>query len=257
MDEGEGAEFFKRLRKGAKISITKKIKKINSLYRQPNSKASVLKILEGVKSKFSDAKEYNDKLIKIEPDDKQITAWLEDINEEIEACKTRIFEFFDSVEYEEIKENNSTKLWVDKVENMKQRIVCISKSISEKTLQKLQDSFRELKIPSAYDKSFLDESQVDNLELSVDNCIADAAGYIEACSMETEKINRANYKNHQSIHSQLKRVEIPKFNGEKEKYFNWKLAFMSCVHTSPISDEIKLLHLKQYLEGSAIKILKV
>jgi len=55
---------------------------------------------------------------------------------------------------------------------------------------------------------------------------------------------------------QLKRVSIPVFAGDKRNYENWKAAFMACIDQSPLSAEYKLLQLRQYLSGDALKAIE-
>ena len=54
--------------------------------------------------------------------------------------------------------------------------------------------------------------------------------------------------------NQLKRVSIPVFNGDKRLYEGWKMAFMACVDKAPATPEYKLLQLRQYLSGEALKV---
>ena len=55
---------------------------------------------------------------------------------------------------------------------------------------------------------------------------------------------------------QLKRVSIPVFDGETKNYESWKAAFMSCIDAAPATDEYKLLQLRQYLKGKALKAIE-
>ena len=55
---------------------------------------------------------------------------------------------------------------------------------------------------------------------------------------------------------QLKRVSIPVFSGEKSTYENWKAAFLACIDKAPATPEYKLLQLRQYLSGEAIKVIE-
>ena len=52
---------------------------------------------------------------------------------------------------------------------------------------------------------------------------------------------------------QLKRVSIPVFSGDKRTYENWKAAFLACIDQAPAIAEYKLLQLRQYLSGEALK----
>ena len=54
---------------------------------------------------------------------------------------------------------------------------------------------------------------------------------------------------------QLKRVEIPTFSGDKKKYQSWKAAFLSCIDSAPAKSEYKLLQLRQYLSGDALRVI--
>ena len=54
---------------------------------------------------------------------------------------------------------------------------------------------------------------------------------------------------------QLKRVQIPTFSGNKKNYQNWKAAFLSCIDSAPATPGYKLLQLRQYLSGDALKVI--
>ena len=52
---------------------------------------------------------------------------------------------------------------------------------------------------------------------------------------------------------QLKRVTKPTFSGDKRAYTTWRAAFMACIDQAPATAEYKLLQLRQYLRGDALK----
>lgn len=52
---------------------------------------------------------------------------------------------------------------------------------------------------------------------------------------------------------QLKRVSIPVFHGDKRTHESWKAAFSACIDKAPATSEYKLLQLRQYLSGEALK----
>ena len=54
----------------------------------------------------------------------------------------------------------------------------------------------------------------------------------------------------------LKRVQIPVFSGEKRQYQSWKAAFLACIDSAPAIGEYKLLQLRQYLTGDALKVIE-
>ena len=56
--------------------------------------------------------------------------------------------------------------------------------------------------------------------------------------------------------NQLKPVSIPIFNEGKRLYEGWKTAFMARVDKAPATPEYKLLQLRQYLFGEALKVVE-
>ncbi len=52
---------------------------------------------------------------------------------------------------------------------------------------------------------------------------------------------------------QLRRIGIPVFSGCKKDYAGWKATFTACVNNAPATKEYKLLQLRQYLSGEALK----
>ena len=60
----------------------------------------------------------------------------------------------------------------------------------------------------------------------------------------------------QDLWKQLKRVSIPVFNGDKASYENWEAAFDACIDKAPAIPEYKLLQLRQYLSGEALKAIE-
>ena len=51
----------------------------------------------------------------------------------------------------------------------------------------------------------------------------------------------------QDLWSQLKRVRMPVFYGDKRLYQSWTAAFLACIDAAPVTAEYKLLQLRQYL----------
>ena len=56
----------------------------------------------------------------------------------------------------------------------------------------------------------------------------------------------------QDLWSQLKRVQMPVFYGDKRWYQSWKDAFLACIDTAPVTAEYKLLQMRQYLAREAL-----
>ena len=73
---------------------------------------------------------------------------------------------------------------------------------------------------------------------------------------EAIKIDKKAEKIGQDLWKQLKRVPIPIFYGEKKMYENWKAAFAACIDQAPAPEEYKLLQLRQYPSGEALKAIE-
>ena len=60
----------------------------------------------------------------------------------------------------------------------------------------------------------------------------------------------------QDLWRQLKRVQIPVFARDKRAYPIWRAAFIACIDSAPTTGEYKLLQLRQYLAGEALKTIE-
>ena len=60
----------------------------------------------------------------------------------------------------------------------------------------------------------------------------------------------------QDLWCQLKRVQIPVFSGDKRTYNSWKVVFLACIDSASATGEYKLLQLRQYLAGEALKTIE-
>ena len=59
----------------------------------------------------------------------------------------------------------------------------------------------------------------------------------------------------QDLWRQLKCVQIPLFNGDTRNYQSWKASFLACIDSAPATAEYKLLQLRQYVSGEALKVI--
>ena len=50
-------------------------------------------------------------------------------------------------------------------------------------------------------------------------------------------------------------MQIPVFTGDKKNYQSWKASFLACIDSAPATAEYKLLQLRQYLSGEALKVI--
>ena len=55
---------------------------------------------------------------------------------------------------------------------------------------------------------------------------------------------------------QLKRIQIPKFLGDKKEYQSWWAAFSSCVDETNLSAQFKMMRLESCLVGEAAEMMK-
>jgi len=77
-----------------------------------------------------------------------------------------------------------------------------------------------------------------------------------ACNKDTEPEPTGASGIESDLWKQLKRVSIPIFDGDKRKYESWNAAFMACVDRAPATPQYKLLQLRQYLKGDALKCIE-
>ena len=71
-----------------------------------------------------------------------------------------------------------------------------------------------------------------------------------------ETQNGIKYELCNDMWKQLKTVSILIFCGDKRIYNDWKTAFMTCVDQAPATLEYKLLQLRSYLKGDALKVVE-
>ena len=77
----------------------------------------------------------------------------------------------------------------------------------------------------------------------------------EAKPFESSASNSSSLSVGQDLWRQLKRVEIHIFGGDKKNYQSWKASFSACIDSAPATTEYKLLQLRQYLTGEALKVI--
>ena len=70
---------------------------------------------------------------------------------------------------------------------------------------------------------------------------------------ETKEDGSSNHELGKDMWKQLTRVSIPVFSGDKRCYGSWKAAFMACIDKASATAGYKLLQLKKYLSGEALK----
>ncbi|XP_065198351.1 uncharacterized protein LOC135829896 [Sycon ciliatum] len=58
------------------------------------------------------------------------------------------------------------------------------------------------------------------------------------------------------VFGRLKKVAVPTFSGDVRMYETWKAAFMACIDAAPVSPQLKLLQLRQYVTGEALRAIE-
>ncbi|XP_065190905.1 uncharacterized protein LOC135821835 [Sycon ciliatum] len=58
------------------------------------------------------------------------------------------------------------------------------------------------------------------------------------------------------VFSKMRSISIPVFDGDKRAYELWKATFLACVDSAPISPTLKLLQLRQYVAGEALRCIE-
>ena len=78
---------------------------------------------------------------------------------------------------------------------------------------------------------------------------------VDAPLKQEEKSKRTSDIGH-DMWTQLQRVQVPVFSGDKRMFESWKAAFDACVDNAPATPEYKLLQLRQALQGEALRAIE-
>lgn len=103
------------------------------------------------------------------------------------------------------------------------------------------------------------ESQLESesrYELPTTQTSPAARTQLAAQELEQSFVDRQSCQLGQDLWKQMKHVSIPVFSGDKTKYDSWKAAFMACIDKAPATKEYKLLQLRQYVSGEALKCIE-
>ena len=65
-----------------------------------------------------------------------------------------------------------------------------------------------------------------------------------------------SFSSSNAVNGQLERIEIPVFGGNKLEFPRWQAAFSSCVDSSSLSAQFKMLRLEGCLTGEAAETVK-
>ena len=96
-----------------------------------------------------------------------------------------------------------------------------------------------------------------NLDADTNEQLPSGANAVEGQSEQVvQGMNSTERCIGQDMWKQLKRVSIPVFSGDVKVYENWKAAFLACIDQAPATPEYKLLQLRQYLSGEALKVIE-
>ena len=187
---------------------------------------------------------------------KKLTGEMDKLEAEFSEAHDKAQEYLDN------RKGELSSLATDASENTRRRRIeetvvrkSVEKQALEEQVKREQDIARQKEdleeLRRQYRSRLFDEEDLQDLKES------------ESKGLETGKIPAKNWAESRSTPSlgkdmwnQLKRVSIPVFNGDKRLYEGWKTAFMACVDKAPATPEYKLLQLRQYLSGEALKVVE-
>ena len=284
LNKGEETTLVKRVQKNLKISVTKRSNKLTSLIKEEASKDAILSQLEKISIKVQEAEKFESEHLDTSqnPEDEQWIKQLHDTLNTREKDAHFYIQSIDKTSKEKITSNkdnstlenteSTTTNQQNNIENMdltqqensttlkeymiNERIDYIQKLINEKATSftkikrlndKLIETINDFRSTSS-DPFYLEWFY--KMEHQVDICSAEALEYISENS-DNKKEHNIIKKN--PLNDQLERIKLPRFEGKKDNYFTWKSAFDACVDASNVNPEIKLLHLRQSLQGEALK----
>ncbi|KAL9989369.1 hypothetical protein ACROYT_G003911 [Oculina patagonica] len=176
-------------------------------------------------------------------------------------------EYLRTKEKEKRKKDELSSLATDASENTRRRRIeesvqrkSVEKQTQEDQLKREQDIARSKEdleeLNRQYRSRLLEEEQLRDLKESPERF---ELGGLKTTKFREEKStdNRSSTPSlGQDMWKQLTRVSIAVFNGDKKLYEGWKTAFMACVDKAPATPEYKLLQLRQYLSGEALKVVE-
>ena len=277
MGETKNMDFLKQLRTNKKISITKNISKVKSMTENNEQISAVEQTINVIKESLSEARILNDQMISLDLEGGVIDKkWINELEQNTQDCilvaeayieekksdvQQKSSDVSDKLAYLSTKdhENSIEMIKRNKLENLNTRIKTIESlmksNASAKKITCLSEKLNEILHDT---KLWWNSLQIhhdqwfDNIEQDVDMCLAEIMEYIEEHGTNKPSNNTLALSTNESC-NQIKRVELPKFEGDKSQYFNWKAIFMACIDSAKIAAEIKLLHLRQYLGGQALK----
>ena len=270
-------KFLKELRKKARASTTKRINKLQKMMETNTEPEKVQAEMEKISEKLKEARNLNEQVhSQMEGKDaKEGNTETKDVKDEWDADTQRKIKELEEevVNYDEGKpeilhHDSTDKLKSDKniqweqsqrEEMMEARIDQIKKSMKLKAskgkievlTEKISEKMSEIKIwvKENEERRLLLTRWMETLEMRVDDCIGETKEHV--MKKVEEKIEVRTTQD--GIGERLKRIEIPKFSGTRANYFNWKASFNLCVDSTQLSNEVKFLHLKQALEGEALR----
>ena len=162
--------------------------------------------------------------------------------------------------------NSSKQNEIENIENAKQEL----EELYRRRHDDLDARMRELKLANLSNRASQNEASLFQNQLPTpraDNLIPTTPNEFRRIGREspTEWINHeTERRDHQmedglgmDLLKQLKRVPIPIFSGDKRTYASWKAAFYSCVDAANVTPEYKLLQLRCYLRGEALKSIEL
>ena len=235
-----------------------------------NAASNIIELeLKELQHRFTEAKQLNDEIRDTDSNKDEVDEWILDLKRSMDECtdialqhikppvslnadaKSKVMGFAET--HAPLTKENCQNV-LKRIEMIKDLIQSNSSVAKIKSLhEKLLDIFNELKI--LHKHSMVSPAQhLEDLELELDICSSDVMEYLEKRGYDNKTKDIETKL--PPISDQIKKIELPKFSGNKANYFHWKAAFTSCVDATSSRPEIKLLTLHQYLQGEALKTIE-
>ena len=263
-DEEDRIETLKQQKAKDKTAFTKNKNKLLSLLDEEvypsrrEVKAACQMLCEVQERTMSTMEELSQEYLRSKEKEKR-----KRLTDEMDRLEVEFSETYDKAqEYLDSRKGELSSLATDASENTRQRRIeervaqkSLEKQALEEQVKREQDIARQREdleqLRQQYRTRLFDEEEFQDLK------------ELEIKSAETRKIPANNLAESRSTPSlgkdmwnQLKRVSIPIFNGDKRFYEGRKTAFMARVDKAPATPEYKLLQLRQYLSGEALKVVE-
>ena len=199
-----------------------------------------------------------------------------DACQNMDICLERVIELLSNFTsfYIENKDLDRSKMVIDEMEKIETEF-----NLAYETVWAYLDSRASVKSSALFESRSIDEDNRSKIEegTETDTCYKTQMQTTSVCALD--KVRTYDQNNMEKLvrittgpfvstedmttpsighdmWTQLKRVEIPVFSGNKRTYPSWRAAFLACIDKAPVSPEYKMLQLRQYVSGDALRAIE-